>query len=158
MMIYSKKEISQKCQRWRAKSQKIVFTNGCFDLLHRGHIDLIKKCAEFGDILIVGLNSDKSIKRLKGSHRPIENEKTRARNLLNLNIISGLCIFDNDTPLELIKVIRPYVLAKGGDYDYGQIIGSSEVINEGGMIKIVPLLPGYSTTLSIEKMKREGLV
>ena len=99
-MIYSKEEISQKCQRWRAKSQKIVFTNGCFDLLHLGHINLITKCAEFGDILIVGLNSDKSIKRIKGNHRPVEDEKTRAKNLLNLNIISGICIFDNDTPLE----------------------------------------------------------
>ena len=157
-MIYSIEEIGQECQKWKKESKNIVFTNGCFDLLHKGHIDLLKKSLEFGDILIVGLNSDRSIKRLKGSSRPIENKRTRVRKLLKLNIISGLCIFDNETPLELIKVIKPDVLVKGGDYEPNKIIGSSEVIKEGGMIKIVPLLPGYSTTRSIEKMRREGLV
>ena len=157
-MIYSIEEIGQECQKWKKESKNIVFTNGCFDLLHKGHIDLLKKSLGFGDILIVGLNSDRSIKRLKGSSRPIENKRTRVRKLLKLNIISGLCIFDNETPLELIKVIKPDVLVKGGDYEPNKIIGSSEVIKEGGMIKIVPLLPGYSTTRSIEKMRREGLV
>lgn len=157
-MIYSIEEIGQECQKWKKESKNIVFTNGCFDLLHKGHIDLLKKSLEFGDILIVGLNSDRSIKRLKGSSRPIENKRTRVKKLLKLNIISGLCIFDNETPLELIKVIKPDVLVKGGDYEPNKIIGSSEVIKEGGMIKIVPLLPGYSTTHSIEKMRREGLV
>ena len=157
-MIYSIEEIGQECQKWKKESRKIVFTNGCFDLLHKGHIDLLKKSLEFGDILIVGLNSDRSIKRLKGSSRPIENKRTRVKKLLKLNIISGLCIFDNETPLELIKVIKPDVLVKGGDYEPNKIIGSSEVIKEGGMIKVVPLLPGYSTTHSIEKMRREGLV
>jgi rfaE bifunctional protein nucleotidyltransferase chain/domain len=157
-MIYSIEEIGQECQKWKKESKNIVFTNGCFDLLHKGHIDLLKKSLGFGDILIVGLNSDRSIKRLKGSRRPIENERTRVKKLLKLNIISGLCIFDNEIPLELIKVIKPDVLVKGGDYEPNKIIGSSEVIKEGGMIKIVPLLPGYSTTRSIEKMRREGLV
>ena len=157
-MIYSIEEIGQECQKWKKESKNIVFTNGCFDLLHKGHIDLLKKSLEFGDILIVGLNSDRSIKRLKGSSRPIENKRTRVKKLLKLNIISGLCIFDNETPLELIKVIKPDVLVKGGDYEPNKIIGSSEVIKEGGMIKVVPLLPGYSTTHSIEKMRREGLV
>ena len=157
-MIYSIEEIGQECQKWKKESKNIVFTNGCFDLLHKGHIDLLKKSLGFGDILIVGLNSDRSIKRLKGSSRPIENKRTRVKKLLKLNIISGLCIFDNETPLELIKVIKPDVLVKGGDYEPNKIIGSSEVIKEGGMIKIVPLLPGYSTTRSIEKMRREGLV
>ena len=157
-MIYSIEEIGQECQKWKKESKNIVFTNGCFDLLHKGHIDLLKKSLEFGDILIVGLNSDRSIKRLKGGSRPIENERARVKKLLKLNIISGLCIFDNETPLELIKVIKPDILVKGGDYEPNEIIGSSEVTKEGGMIKIVPLLPAYSTTLSIEKMRREGLV
>ena len=133
--------------------KKIVFTNGCFDLLHKGHRDLIKQSFSFGDILIVGLNSDESVKRLKGEHRPIKNEVERKNTLLNTGYVNEVYIFDDDTPLELINLIKPDVLVKGGDYAPNEIVGYEEVASSGGEIKIVPLTPGFSTTSTIENMR-----
>ena len=157
-MLLTKEEIKEQCNVWRNMSKSIVFTNGCFDLLHRGHIDLLEKAATFGDILIVGLNSDKSVKIIKGTDRPIESENVRVNNLIKLGMISAICFFDNDTPLELIRIIKPDVLVKGGDYNTKNVVGSTDTVEWGGRVEIIPLTPGYSTTMSIEKMKREGLV
>ena len=137
----------------RKTNKKIVFTNGCFDLLHKGHRDLIKQSFSFGDILIVGLNSDKSVKRLKGEDRPIKNEAERKNTLLNTGYVNEVYIFDDDTPLELINLIKPDILVKGGDYAPNKIVGYEEVISSGGEIKIVPLTPGFSTTSIIENMR-----
>ena len=157
-MLLTKKEIEEQCNVWRNMSKSIVFTNGCFDLLHRGHIDLLEKAATFGDILIVGLNSDKSVKMIKGTDRPIESENVRINHLIKLGMISAICFFNNDTPLELIRIIKPDVLVKGGDYNTKNVVGSMEIVDWGGRVEIIPLTPGYSTTMSVEKMKREDLV
>ena len=157
-MLLSKEEIKEQCIVWKNTSKSIVFTNGCFDLLHRGHIDLLEKAATFGDILIVGLNSDKSVKIIKGTDRPIESENVRIKHLIELGMVLVICLFDNDTPLELIQIIKPDVLVKGGDYQPKDIVGIKEIVKGGGRVEIIPLTPGYSTTISIEKMKREGLV
>ena len=134
-------------------NKKIVFTNGCFDLLHKGHRDLIKQSFSFGDILIVGLNSDESVKRLKGEDRPMQNEVDRKNALLNTGYVNEVYIFDDDTPLELINLIKPDILVKGGDYTPNEIVGYEEVTSSGGEIKIVPLTPGFSTTSTIENMR-----
>ena len=137
----------------RKNNKKIVFTNGCFDLLHKGHRDLIKQSFSFGDILIVGLNSDESVKRLKGKNRPIQSEVDRKNALLDTGYVNQVYIFDNDTPLELINLIKPDILVKGGDYTPNEIVGYEEVTSSGGEIKIVPLTPGFSTTSTIENMR-----
>ena len=137
----------------RKNNKKIVFTNGYFDLLHKGHRDLIKQSFSFGDILIVGLNSDKSVKRLKGKDRPIQSEYERKNTLLNTGYVNEVYIFDDDTPLELINLIKPDILVKGGDYTPNEIVGFEEVISSGGEIKIVQLTPGFSTTSTIENMR-----
>ena len=137
----------------RKTNKKIVFTNGCFDLFHKGHRDLIKQSFSFGDILIVGLNSDESVKRLKGEDRPIQNEDKRKNALLNTGYVNEVYIFDDDTPLELINLIKHDILVKGGDYAPNEIVGYEEVTSSGGEIKIVPLTPGFSTTSIIENMR-----
>ena len=137
----------------RKTNKKIVFTNGCFDLLHKGHRDLIKQSFSFGDILIVGLNSDESVKRLKGEDRPMQNEIERKNALLNTGYVDQVYIFDNDTPLELINLIKPDILVKGGDYTPNEIVGYEEVTSLGGEVRIVPLTPGFSTTSTIENMR-----
>ena len=137
----------------RKTNKKIVFTNGCFDLLHKGHRDLIKQSFSFGDILIVGLNSDESVKQLKGEGRPMQNEVERKNALLNTGYVNEVYIFDDDTPMELINLIKPDILVKGGDYTPNEIVGYKEVTSSGGEIKIVQLTPGFSTTSTIENMR-----
>ena len=137
----------------RKTNKKIVFSNGCFDLLHKGHRDLIKQSFSFGDILILGLNSDESVKRLKGEDRPMQNEIERKKALLNTGYVNEVYIFDDDTPLELINLIKPDILVKGGDYTPNEIVGFEEVTSSGGEIKIVQLTPGFSTTSTIENMR-----
>ena len=140
------------CQIKKLKEQQnsIVFTNGCFDLLHKGHIDLLNKASTFGDILIVGLNSDSSVKILKGQGRPIENEITRSKKLLEISNVDFVIIFNSETPKDLIIKIMPDVLVKGGDYNKHDIVGSNEVISSGGKVKILPLTKGFSTTSIIK--------
>ena len=137
----------------RKTNKKIVFTNGCFDLFHKGHRDLIKQSFSFGDILIVGLNSDESVKQLKGEGRPMQNEIERKTALLNTGYVNEVYIFDDDTPMELINLIKPDILVKGGDYTPNEIVGYKEVTSSGGEIKIVQLTPGFSTTSTIENMR-----
>ena len=137
----------------RKNNKKIVFTNGCFDLLHKGHRDLIEQSFSFGDILIVGLNSDESVKRLKGKTRPIQCEADRINALLDTGYVDQVYIFDNDTPLKLINLIKPDILVKGGDYNPNEIVGYEEVTSLGGEVRIVPLTPGFSTTSTIENMR-----
>ena len=151
--MLEEKKILEHVTSIRKTNKKIVFTNGCFDLLHKGHRDLIKQSFSFGDILIVGLNSDESVKRLKGEDRPMQNEVERKNALLNTGYVNEVYIFDDDTPLELINLIKPDILVKGGDYTPNEIVGYEEVTSSGGEIKIVPLTPGFSTTSTIENMR-----
>ena len=145
--------LNAKVNEWRSDNKKIVFTNGCFDLLHAGHIAYLSEAASLGDILIVGLNSDSSVTQLKGPNRPVNNENSRAAMLASMFFIDAVVLFSHDTPLELIKSINPDVLVKGGDYEVHQIAGSKEVLAAGGEVRILSFLPGYSSSAIIEKIK-----
>jgi D-glycero-beta-D-manno-heptose 1-phosphate adenylyltransferase len=142
--------LEHQLNRWRFFKKKIVFTNGCFDLLHEGHIDYLSKAADMGDALIIGLNSDESVKRLKGKNRPINNQEQRSMILASLGFVSAVVLFEEGTPYNLISKIKPQILVKGGDYKPEQIAGADIVLQNGGAVKIIDLLPGYSTT-EIEK-------
>ena len=133
--------------------EKIVFTNGCFDILHPGHIHILDQAKSYGDILIVGLNSDDSIKRLKGPTRPKVSQKDRLRILSSIKFVDYAVLFEEDTPFKLIKKIKPNILVKGGDYNYDDIVGSEFVKSNGGKIKIVQLLEGYSSSSLINKFE-----
>jgi len=133
--------------------EKIVFTNGCFDILHPGHIHILDQAKSYGDILIVGLNSDESIKKLKGPKRPKVSQKDRLRILSSIKFVDYAILFEEDTPLKLIKKIKPNILVKGGDYNSDDIVGSEFVKSNGGEIKIVQLLEGYSSSSLIDKFE-----
>jgi len=152
--IYTAHQLKQKCNQWKMIGKTFAFTNGVFDILHSGHLASLSAAAAEADHLIIGLNSDASVKRLKGDSRPVNNELSRAQVLASLLITDAICIFDEDTPLELIKLIQPDVLVKGGHYTIEQIAGSKEVIAAGGRVVINPILEGFSTTALIEKMKK----
>src|SRR5277367_700738 len=151
--IYSSKEIVFQVNRWKLLNKTISFTNGCFDILHPGHIASLSDAARESDFLIVGLNSDGSAYRLKGAGRPVMDEKSRALMLASLLIVDAVVIFEEDTPLELIEMIKPDVLVKGGDYTIDQIVGAKEVIASGGRVVINPIVPGFSTTGIIGKIQ-----
>ena len=151
--IYNLDELLKQVTRWRLKDKKIVFTNGVFDILHEGHIAALSEAAENGDVLITAVNADASVKRLKGADRPVNNERARALLLASLVMTDAIIIFEDDTPLELIKAILPDVLVKGGDYSIEQIAGSKEVLENGGEVKLAKIVAGISTTSIIEKMK-----
>jgi len=139
-------------------NKKIIFTNGCFDILHKGHIDYLSKAADMGDMLIVGINSDKSVRGLeKGISRPIQDELSRATLIAALHCVSAVIIFDAPTPYELIKLIQPDVLVKGGDWDIKNIIGSDIVTAKQGEVKTITFLEGFSTTLIETKIKQGKL-
>lgn len=152
--ILDQQEIIHEVIRLRLKSKTIAFTNGVFDILHQGHIGILAKAASFADVLIVGLNSDSSVKRLKGDSRPVIDQQSRALVLASLIMVDAVVIFDEETPLELIKKIKPDVLIKGGDYTIDTIVGAKEVMETGGKVEIFPLEEGFSTTGIIEKMTR----
>jgi len=135
-------------------SKTIAFTNGCFDVLHQGHIASLSDAAREADILIVGLNSDTSAKRLKGPGRPINDQHARSIVMAALLMVDAVTLFDEDTPLDLINAIRPDVLVKGGDYALEQIVGAKEVLSWGGRVVINPIVPGFSTTGILEKITR----
>lgn len=145
--------IRHQVKRWKLLGKKVVFTNGCFDILHEGHIEILSQAASSGDILVVGANTDASVKKLKGQARPVNSESFRALMLASLTIVDAVVLFNEDTPLEIIKDIEPDVLLKGGDYALNQIVGAEEVIKGGGEVKIVPLVKGFSTTALIEKIQ-----
>lgn len=132
--------------RQNNKHQKIVFTNGCFDLLHQGHLFLLTESKKMGQILVVGINTDDSIKKIKGAHRPIENLAKRIENLTQQSAVDFIIAFDTETPFELIQILQPDVLVKGGDYLAHQIVGADIVEENGGKVEIIPLLKGFSTT------------
>ncbi|HER07386.1 MAG TPA: D-glycero-beta-D-manno-heptose 1-phosphate adenylyltransferase [Bacteroides sp.] len=134
------------------KRHRIVFTNGCFDLIHRGHVYYLSKAGEMGDVLVVGLNSDDSVRRLKGTGRPLNPQQARAEVLASLAFVDYVIVFHEDTPLNLILKVRPHVLVKGGDYSAGDVVGYREVISWNGRVEIVPLLEGYSTSSMIARL------
>lgn len=138
---------------YREQKKKIVFTNGCFDLLHIGHVRYLEQAKSLGDILVVGINSDSSVKRLKGPTRPIQNENDRAEILASLKAVDHTIIFDEDTPLRLIQNVNPNLLVKGGDWKIDQIVGSDFVLSRGGEVKSLQFIEGRSTTSIIEKSK-----
>ena len=151
--LISSSSILDKTNKWKTEGKKIVFTNGVFDLLHKGHIFSLTQAAKEGDILIIGLNADSSVKKLKGDSRPINDQHARALLLSALQVVDAVVIFEDETPLRLITSILPDVLVKGGDYTIDQIAGAKEVVANGGKVVINPILDGYSTTAIINAIK-----
>jgi rfaE bifunctional protein nucleotidyltransferase chain/domain len=152
--ILTQLDAVKQIEYWRSNSNaSIVFTNGCFDILHRGHLEYLAKASDLGTNLIIGLNSDASVKRLKGADRPINNEQDRAFALACLSFTHLIVVFDEDTPANLIELLKPEILVKGGDYVAESIVGYAETIARGGHVEIIPFCKGYSTTSLIEKIK-----
>lgn len=152
--ILTNDSLSRQLNRWKLLGKTISFTNGVFDILHEGHIKVLNEAASFADVLIVGVNSDASVKRLKGDSRPVNNESSRAILLSSLVMVDAVIIFDEDTPLKLINIVKPNVLVKGGDYSIDTIVGAKEVMAYNGTVKVVPTEPGFSTTGIIENLKK----
>lgn len=151
LKIFQREQLIKQINTWRFLNRSIVFTNGCFDILHQGHIDYLMKAADLGTKLVVGINTDSSVKRLnKGKNRPIQDEETRAMIMASLFFVDAVILFDEDTPFELIKAIEPDVLVKGGDYTVENVVGSEIVKAKGGETVIIDLLEGFSTS-AIEK-------
>ena len=148
-------ELANQLKSWRSSGKKIVFTNGCFDILHRGHIEYLAKTADMGDILIIGLNTDNSVKQLKGESRPVNDQHARAMLLAALSFVDAVTLFDEDTPYNLIKTVMPDMLVKGGDYKIENIVGHDIVEANGGKVVTIPLTEGYSTTKTIGKLRVE---
>ena len=141
-------------RRWREQQRgRVVFTNGVFDLLHPGHVDVLVGARACGDVLVVGINSDASVQRLKGPERPIRSAADRAYVLAALAMVDCVTVFDQDTPLELVQLLQPDVIVKGGDYDPSTVVGAAETRARGGEVVIIPLTPGHSTTATIAKLR-----
>ena len=138
---------------WRREKQRIVFTNGCFDILHRGHVDYLAKAADLGNKLIIGVNTDASVSKLKGPHRPIQDQESRMLILASLTFVDAVILFDEPTPYELIKLVQPDILVKGSDYQVENIVGYDIVQAKGGKIKTIDFIPGYSTSAIESKIK-----
>jgi len=155
MAVWTRTELPEIIQSWKSGGQRVVFTNGCFDILHKGHETLLEKASAEGDRLIVGLNSDASVRRLKGLDRPVNPESKRAASLDALEWVTGVVLFEEDTPAQLIRELNPDVLVKGGDYTEETIVGSNHVKSNGGTIVIIPLVEGFSTTGILEVKQRE---
>ncbi len=151
LKIYELKSLLQCVAQWRVLGKTVGFTNGCFDILHKGHIFSLSEAAKEADYLIVAINSDNSVKKLKGPDRPINTEQTRALIVASLLMVDAVIIFDEENPLELIKLIQPDVLIKGNDYTLDKIAGAKEVIAAGGKVVLNPILENYSTTNIIEQ-------
>jgi len=139
---------------WRTQGQRVVFTNGCFDLLHLGHVDYLEKARHLGDALVVGLNTDTSVSRLKPG-RPLQDEMARGRILASLLFVDAVVLFDEPTPLQLIELVQPDILVKGDDYDISGIVGHELVLQNGGQVLTVPLVAGYSTTRIVERIRQQ---
>lgn len=151
--IYTREQIRAVLNVWRLLEKKVVFTNGCFDLLHLGHIDYLSKAADMGDKLVIGLNSDASASALKGPGRPITDQLSRSVMLASFSFVDAVVIFDEPTPLHLIELVRPDILVKGADYSIEQIVGADLVLKYGGEVKTIEYLSGYSTTLIEKKIR-----
>lgn len=152
--ILNSNSAKQLVASWQGEGKKIVFTNGCFDIVHLGHIDYLEKARNLGDKLILGLNTDASVRRLKGETRPVVNEYARSRMMAAFEFIDAVVLFDEPTPLELIQEISPDILVKGDDYTPETIVGADFVIEKGGEVKTIALVKGYSTTALIDKIKQ----
>ncbi len=152
--VVSQQELKKRIQSWQSNGQKVVFSNGCFDILHLGHIDYLEKARAFGDKLVIGLNSDDSVRVLKGTNRPVNLQEARARMLAALSFVDGVTVFEEETPQELIDYLLPDVLVKGSDYKVENIVGAKSVIANGGSVETIDLVNGYSTTNIIEKIKK----
>lgn len=152
--IYSLSDLKIQSDKWKKKGKKLVFTNGCFDLVHRGHLEVLANTADLGDKLIIGLNSDSSIKHLKGENRPIMDEISRAILLASLQFVDAVVFFSEETPYKLIETLVPDVLAKGGDYKVTEIAGREVVLENGGEVILVPFIDGFSSTNIVEKIKQ----
>ena len=149
--IFTWEQLQRQIAIWRFKEKKIVFSNGCFDILHLGHIEYLAQARDLGHILIVGLNSDESVHRLKGQHRPVNKEFARELTLAALSFVDAVVVFTEDTPLKLIEMVQPDILVKGKDYDEKEIVGADVVKARGGEVITIELVKGYSTTHTIEK-------
>lgn len=149
--ILNSLQLNRQLAIWRFLGKKIVFTNGCFDILHRGHIEYLAKAAGYGDVLIIGLNTDQSVRRLKGDSRPVQDENARALLLASLSFVSAIVLFDEDTPYKLIEKVQPDVLVKGGDYKIKDIVGYDLVKAKGGKVISLDFVKGYSTSDIINK-------
>jgi len=151
--IQSLKQLKYTVASWQIRPCRVVFTNGCFDILHIGHIHYLQDAKSLGDKLIVGINSDRSVKKLKGKDRPINNEMDRAMVMAALGVVDGVIIFNEETPLHLIEELNPEILVKGGDWPLDKIVGAEHVINNGGEVFSLPFVTGYSTSNIIQKIK-----
>ncbi len=151
---YNTQSLANEISHWRNTHSKVVFTNGCFDILHKGHIEYLAQAASLGDVFVIGLNSDASVSRLKGPDRPVIEQENRALALAALQFVSKVVLFEEDTPLNLIKFIQPDILVKGGDYDISTIVGADVVQAKGGKVLTIPFVSGYSTSNIIEKIKK----
>ncbi|MFK7925240.1 MAG: D-glycero-beta-D-manno-heptose 1-phosphate adenylyltransferase [Bacteroidia bacterium] len=150
--VFALEDLLARAAGWQVHGGKVVFTNGCFDLLHIGHLEYLEKARGLGQRLIVGLNDDDSVNRLKGDSRPMIPQAERARMLAAMEFVDGVVLFSEDTPLNLINAIRPDILVKGGDYQIEEIVGHQEVISWGGSVQTIPLVEGYSSTALLEKL------
>ncbi|MDA3907155.1 MAG: D-glycero-beta-D-manno-heptose 1-phosphate adenylyltransferase [Bacteroidales bacterium] len=153
--IQSQESLDALLSRWKNQNKKIVFTNGCFDILHRGHIEYLSKAADLGDVLFIGVNTDSSVRKLKGNNRPLQDENSRLLILGALEFVDALILFDEDTPYDLIKMVQPHILVKGSDYKPEDIVGYDIVKARGGEIKTIDFLQGYSTS-DIEQRIKQG--
>ncbi len=151
--IHNSKTLAEQLEKWKQNNQKVVFTNGCFDILHRGHVDYLAKAADLGDKLIIGVNTDASVSKLKGPHRPIQDENSRMFILASMECVDAVILFDEQTPYELINFVQPNVLVKGSDYKPENIVGYDIVIAKGGEVKTIDFIPGFSTSLIEQKIK-----
>jgi len=153
--IYDLPSLKSAVTYWQKEGKKVIFTNGVFDLLHIGHITYLAKASELGDKLIIGLNADSSVKRIKGEDRPVNDQNNRAALLAALFFVDAVVVFDEDTPLNLITTLMPDVLVKGADYSVENIVGAKEVIANGGEVKTISFVEGYSSTSIIEKIRKQ---
>ena len=147
-------EAQQRRNEWKSAGEQVVFTNGCFDILHLGHVDYLEKARQTGTKMIVAVNSDASVRILKGPERPVNSEYARARIIASLQFVDLVVVFHEETPLDLINNLLPDILVKGDDYSLETIVGAKEVISAGGQVKTIPLVPSYSTTGIIQKLKQ----
>jgi D-beta-D-heptose 7-phosphate kinase/D-beta-D-heptose 1-phosphate adenosyltransferase len=154
--VVSREELVEAVGAARSKGEQIVFTNGCFDILHRGHTEYLKRARAMGDVLVVGVNTDRSVRTLKGNERPIVPEDDRAHVLAALESVDYVCLFDEDTPIELIRVVLPDVLIKGAGYTRDTIVGADLVESRGGRVVVVPEIPGRSTRSIIARIRQSG--
>tara|TARA_Y100000385_G_scaffold49855_1_gene46615 strand:- start:2089 stop:2583 length:495 start_codon:yes stop_codon:yes gene_type:complete len=151
-IFHSRESLVKVRDQWKHRQEKVVFTNGCFDILHLGHIDYLSKAADLGERLIIGVNTDASVSKIKGPNRPIIEEVTRLTKLASFAFVDGVILFDEETPVELIKSVRPDVLVKGGDYKISTIVGADFVKQNGGNVIVIPFLEGHSSTNYINKI------